>query len=144
MDIRPLSPTFSVAPQIEADELRAVAQLGFKTLIINRPDEEVDADHAQGVIAKSAKDAGLSVHYLPFFPGHMTQDLVEGFEETLRSAEEPVLAYCRSGTRSSHLWAMAQAGAGVEIDAIVEAAGKAGYDHSQLVPLLTAYAKKET
>lgn len=135
MDLRHLAPDFAVAPQIDPADLAEAAKLGFRVLIDNRPDEEVEAPLQGAAMAAAAAAAGMSYHYLPYYPGALTQDLVEAFEALMDQIEGPVLAYCRSGTRSSHLWALWQAGKR-PVDEIVAAAAEAGYDHSGLVPLL--------
>jgi len=141
MDPRKLSDTFSVSPQIEPEDVAALAALGFRTLICNRPDEEVDAAHGSAAMAQAAADAGMAFHYLPYYPGEMTLDLVAAFEAAMAKAEQPAFAYCRSGTRSSHLWGMSQAGL-IPLEEIVTAAAAAGYDHSSLLPALQFYAGK--
>ncbi|MER5170164.1 TIGR01244 family sulfur transferase [Thioclava sp. GXIMD2076] len=142
MDIRPLSPEFAVAPQIMPEDVALLAEQGFKTLIINRPDEENPPELSHEVFAKAAEENGMVAHYLPFYPGDMTPELVGAFEGCLDVAEKPCFAYCRSGTRSSHLWAMAQAGK-MDVAEIIAAAEKAGYDHRPMAGLLAAYAEQK-
>lgn len=141
MDLRQITPDFAVAPQITPDEVPAIAALGFRTLINNRPDDEITEALDSAAMAMAAAEAGLAYHHLPYFPGQMTPDLVAAFEAVMVTAEGPVLAYCRSGTRSSHLWAMEQAGKR-PVAQILSAAAEAGYDHSGLVPLLEDHAAK--
>lgn len=135
MDIHDITPEFSVTPQIDPEELATIAALGFKTVIDNRPDTEAGPDHDSSVMAKAAKDAGLAFRYIPYEPGMLTTELADTFEAALAEVEGPVLAYCRSGTRSSHLWAMSEAGKR-PVEDIVGLAAQAGYDHSGLVPVL--------
>ncbi|MDP1667718.1 TIGR01244 family sulfur transferase [Phaeovulum sp.] len=137
MDLRQIVPGFAVAPQIEPAELASLAAMGFRTLINNRPDAEVGDDLGHAAMEVAARAAGLAYHRLPYVPGLMTPDLVEAFAATLAKAEGPVLAYCRSGTRSSYLWAMAQA-PHLPLRDILAATTAAGYDLSGLVPLLAA------
>jgi len=139
MDLRKLSDSFSVSPQIEPDDVAQIAALGFRTLIDNRPDEEVDPAHSSYAMAQLAAAAGMEFHYLPYYPGEMTFDLVSAYEAVMASAPGPVFGYCRSGTRSSHLWGMSQAGV-LPLEEIVERAAAAGYDHSSLIPVLKFYA----
>lgn len=141
MDPRKLSECFSVAPQIDPEDVAKIAALGFKTLIDNRPDEEVGANHSSYAMAQAAAAAGMEFHYLPYYPGEMTFDLVAAYEEVMRTAPGPVFGYCRSGTRSSHLWGMSQAGE-LPDQEIVERAADAGYDHSSLLPAFRAYAAR--
>ncbi|OCX63146.1 TIGR01244 family protein [Thioclava sp. SK-1] len=139
MDIRYLSSQFAVSPQIDPSDIDRLVSEGFRTVIINRPDEEILPDQQCDAVADAAKSAGLSVHYLPFYPGEMTQDLVQAFEAVVAQAQTPIFAYCRSGTRSSHLWAMSRAGTD-PIESIVAAGAAVGYDLAPMAPLLTSYA----
>ncbi|MEZ5884014.1 MAG: TIGR01244 family sulfur transferase [Paracoccaceae bacterium] len=141
MDLRQITPDFAVAPQITPEEVAAIAALGYRTLINNRPDDEIEDALDSDAMAVAAAEAGLAYHHLPYFPGQMTPDLVAAFEAVMATAEGPVLAYCRSGTRSSHLWAMEQAGKR-PVTQILSAAAEAGYDHSGLVPLLEEHAAR--
>ncbi|WP_417807749.1 TIGR01244 family sulfur transferase [Thioclava sp.] len=142
MDHRKLSDHFSVSPQISAEDVEKLAKLGFRTLITNRPDEEVEEEeHRSSNISKLCAKHGLNHHYLPYYPGEMTFDLVADYEAIMKTAPKPVFAYCRSGTRSSHLWGMSQAGR-MDLDKIVETAADAGYDHSSLMPVLKFYATR--
>ncbi|SOB98148.1 uncharacterized protein (TIGR01244 family) [Rhodobacter sp. JA431] len=139
MDLRYLAPDFAVAPQIELEDVAKAAELGFRTLINNRPDDEVPVALQHEAFQAAAEAAGLRYVFLPYEPGLLTQDLVDGFESALEGAEMPVLAWCRSGTRSSHLWALSQAGLR-PTEEILQAAAQAGYDHSALLPLLRGKA----
>lgn len=141
MDPRKLSECFSVAPQIDPEDVAKIAALGFRTLIDNRPDEEVGAAHSSYAMAQAAAAAGMEFYYLPYYPGEMTLDLVAAYEEVMRTAPGPVFGYCRSGTRSSHLWGMSQAGKLADAEIIARAAD-AGYDHSSLVSAFQAYAAR--
>jgi uncharacterized protein (TIGR01244 family) len=135
MDLRQLTPEISVMPQIEPEDLPALAQAGFTTIIANRPDAEVGPSHQSKLMAHLAAEAGLSYHYLPVTPGQLNPDQVERFRDILDNAAGPVLAYCRSGTRSATMWALSQAGERPG-DEILDAARRAGYDLSHLAPAL--------
>ncbi len=131
MQIRQIVPGFAVAPQIEPEDMADLAAMGFRTIINNRPDSEVDPYFAHEAMAAAAAAAGLAYHRLPYSPRHMTPELVEGFSAALGAAEAPVLAYCRSGTRSSFLWAMAEAPRR-PLAEIIALGAAAGYDLSDL------------
>lgn len=139
MELRQITPEFAVAPQITPEDVAELARMGYRTLINNRPDEEIEAQLDSRAMAEAAAASGIAYIHLPYYPGALTPDLVAAFEATMAQIEGPVLAYCRSGTRSSHLWAMSEAGSR-PIDEIVSLAAKAGYDHSGLVPLLVQHA----
>ncbi len=103
--VNSLTDAFAVAPQLSADDMQAVADAGFKSVIINRPDFEGGPDQpkAADVIA-AAQAAGLKVAYQPVVSGAMTTDDVARFGELLKELPAPVLAYCRTGTRCTHLY----------------------------------------
>ena len=100
-----LSAALCVAPQLEAADMAWAAQAGFKSVINNRPDFEAGPDqptHAQ--IAAAAEAAGLSYAFLPVDPGVQTADEVARFKALLAELPTPILAFCRSGTRSGKLY----------------------------------------
>lgn len=135
MTSRHLTPDFAVAPQIEPEDFDALAQAGFTTVIDNRPDAEVEPTYRSDMMAERAAQAGLAYHYLPIVPGQLGRDQVARFREILDSSTGPVLAYCRSGTRSATAWALGQAG-DRPADEILTAGRNAGYDLSHLAPML--------
>lgn len=139
MDLRFLTPDLAVAPQIDPEDLPALAAQGFATVIDNRPDEEVTPDLGSAAMRAAAERAGLAFHVLPVHPGQMTEAMVLDFARLTEDAAPKVLAYCRSGTRSATLWAVAQAIAGREgrsAEDILGAAAKAGYDLSGMAPMI--------
>ena len=140
MTSRHLTPDFAVAPQIEPEDFDALAQAGFTTVIDNRPDAEVEPTYRSDMMAERAAQAGLSYHYLPIIPGQLGPDQVARFREILDSSTGPVLAYCRSGTRSCNLWALAAAKAGRDPGLLTTQAAGAGYDLSGIRPMLDALA----
>jgi sulfide:quinone oxidoreductase len=134
-DIRPVTDAFAVAPQISEADVEAIAAAGFKTIIANRPDGEGGIDQPRmGAIRAKAESLGLKFAALPF-SGAPTPEIVERFSHILNEAPQPVLAYCRTGTRSITAWALTHAGQGSG-EEIVEAAAGAGYDLSSLQSLL--------
>lgn len=138
MDLHPLSPKLAVSAQIALEDLPHLAEAGFKVLIINRPDQEVGPDLDHVTMQQAAEAAGMQVHYLPFFPGEITPDLITGFAEAT-AGMSPAIAYCRSGHRSTVLWALTQAGKRPEAE-ILETASAAGYDLTPVVPLIRSLA----
>ncbi len=131
MDIRTLAPDVSVAPQIGVDEIAALAGKGFRAIIVNRPDGEEDDQPDFAAIEAAARDAGIAIRFVPVVPGNLTDADVTAFAKALEELPAPALAYCRTGTRSATLWALAQAGH-LSTDAILKTAGQAGYDLSGL------------
>lgn len=127
MDIRPLSPSFAVSPQIDAADVAALAQAGYVAIICNRPDVEVPPSHQAATIEAAAKNAGLEFIYVPVTHQTLTQEVVDQVAAEMSRFAGPVFAYCASGTRSSIVWSYTQAGV-QPTDAIIEATGNAGYD----------------
>lgn len=134
-DIRKVTDGFSVAPQIEESDVEAIAAAGFKTIMANRPDGEGGITQPRmGAIRAKAEALGLTFVAIPF-SGAPTPEILERIGAALAEAPAPVLAYCRTGTRSITAWALTHAGQGSG-EEIVDAAAGAGYDLSSLQPLL--------
>jgi sulfide:quinone oxidoreductase len=87
--------------------MTALAAHGIRTVINNRPDGEGGPDQpTSDAIAAAAHAAGMDYHYIPVISGQVTQAQVDTMASTVAAAKTPVLAFCRSGARSSNLWAM--------------------------------------
>jgi sulfide:quinone oxidoreductase len=110
MDIKALTPHLSVSPQILASELQAVADAGFKALICNRPDGEGADQPSFDEIAQAAAALGLQASYLPAETGKVRDEDGKAFGALLHQLPGPVLAYCRTGMRSTTMWALSQSG----------------------------------
>ncbi|MCB1508074.1 MAG: TIGR01244 family phosphatase [Hyphomicrobiaceae bacterium] len=109
MKFKAISPEISVSEQISVAEVEAAKAAGFRSIICNRPDGEGADQPTFEEIETAAKAAGLEVRYLPVQSG-LVQDKDAGdFGVALRELPGPVLAYCRTGTRSATLWALSQA-----------------------------------
>jgi protein tyrosine phosphatase (PTP) superfamily phosphohydrolase (DUF442 family) len=119
--IRRIDDHISVAPQIRPEEMSDIAAAGFVAIVNNRPDGEEPGQPSGAEIAAAAAAAGLAYTAIPV---------------THAGAGGPVLAYCRSGTRSCNLWALAAAKAGRDADGITASGAGAGYDLSGIRPLL--------
>jgi sulfide:quinone oxidoreductase len=132
MDIRPLSNEISVSPQITAADMAAIADAGFHSIICNRPDGEGADQPGYAEVARSATEHGLQVRYLPAESGKVTDEQGAAFGKLMAELPKPVLAYCRTGMRSTTMWALAEA-ASVPLPQIVERASKAGFDLKALI-----------
>jgi sulfide:quinone oxidoreductase len=130
-----LSSTLSVAAQIQPDDLQALAKAGFKTIINNRPDGEEMNQPSAAVMAEQAKALGLDYFHQPVVGGMIGDADIEDFSRLLDNAAQPVLAYCRTGTRCTVLWALSEAGKQAP-ESIVNRAAEAGYDLNGLLPQL--------
>ena len=127
MDIRSLTPAYAVSPQMSLEDVAAIKDAGFVTVICNRPDAEVPPAVQADAMRRAVEAAGLAFVVNPVTHQGLNMDMVR----TQRAAAEggKTLAYCASGTRSSIVWALGQAGA-LPTDEIIAAAAKAGYDLS--------------
>jgi|SRR6185312_9398923 uncharacterized protein (TIGR01244 family) len=132
-DFRKVTEDFSVAPQIAlADVARAKAE-GFVLLINNRPDGEAPDQPPSEAFEAAAKAAGLAYAHIPV-RGGPTQDQVEAQRQLLAGTDGPVLAWCRSGTRSITTWTIGEALAGTRSrQELIQLAAGAGYDLSGLL-----------
>jgi uncharacterized protein (TIGR01244 family) len=139
-DFRPLSADYSVAPQISIEDVAAAKAAGFAMIVNNRPDGEEPAAPQGGDIAGAAAAEGLAYAAIPVGHAGFSHPQLDALDAVLAGATGPVLAYCRSGTRSTHLWALARARAGEDVEAICAAAAGAGYDLGGLRPMLDALA----
>ncbi|SMF75588.1 sulfide:quinone oxidoreductase [Tistlia consotensis] len=140
MDPKRISPFLSVSPQILPSDLGTLAAHGFKTIVNNRPDGEGEDQPAGAEIEQAAKAVGLAYHALPVVSGKVTDADVEAFAKIMAEVRGPVFAFCRTGTRSTTLWALAEAWH-LDPDTIVETAQGAGYDISGLRPRLEQRAQ---
>ena len=132
MQIRPLVDGLSVSPQLEAADLAALAALGFRSVINNRPDHEEPNQPLSASLKDAAAEAGLAYRELPVVSGQVTDEQAAAFGEVLEQSPGPVLAFCRTGTRSTTLWALNAARRGAAVDGILATAAKAGYDLTAL------------
>ncbi|HEY8576351.1 MAG TPA: TIGR01244 family sulfur transferase [Devosia sp.] len=131
MDLKRINERVSVSGQIQPEDIPALKAAGFTTIINNRPDGESPDQPAGAEIEAAAKAAGLSYHAIPLGREGVSAEMVEQTKAALAQSSGPVFAFCRSGTRSTTLWALSQAG---EQDAgeIISQAAEAGYDMSHL------------
>ncbi len=127
MDIREVTPTYAVSPQIDPMDCAAIAQAGYVAIVCNRPDAENPPSYHADAVQAAAQAAGLKFDYLPLTHQTLTPENIAKHAALLDTAGGPVLAYCASGTRSTIVWALGQAGQ-APADDIIAAGAKAGYD----------------
>lgn len=140
MDMRQITPNYFVAPQIDASDADDIASAGIKTVICNRPDAEVGPELQADAIDAAVTATGVKFVRLPLTHQTMNPENVARHASVLAQSDGPVLAYCASGTRSTIVWALGQAGK-MGIDDILAAARSGGYDLDNLRPTLDAIAK---
>ena len=135
--IRQLTTQVSVAPQIRPEELQAIAAAGFRSVINNRPDHEADDQPDAATLAEAAARQDLAYRHIPVVPGQYERATIEAMARALQEMPPPVLAFCRTGTRSTSLWAL-QAARHTGVEELLRIAGEAGYDLAGLAPRLQA------
>lgn len=141
MDIRPLTDTYSVTPQILPEDVPAIAAAGFTTVICNRPDGEIPADLAAEAMRALVEGAGMAFVVNPVIGGALTMDNVTAQRAAIDGAPGKVLAYCASGNRSSIVWALANAGRR-PTDDLIAAGAQYGYQTAQFRGLIDQLAQQ--
>ena len=132
--MKQLTDNIFVSGQIKPDDLKGFKEDGISVIINNRPDGEMFGQPTSEELAAEAEKLGLTYHHVPM-AGQLDPDLITAMGEALRDMEGPVLAFCRSGTRSTYLWALTEAGKR-PTEEIVSMAANAGYDIRNLVAIL--------
>lgn len=127
MEIRKLTDSISVSPQVAIEDIKAIAEAGFKTVICNRPNGESDDQPDLALIESECQKHGLIYVSQPVISGNISDQDVEAFDQFLASAQTPIFAFCRTGTRCTMLWGMAE-GSRQPSQTIIEIAANAGYD----------------
>ena len=135
MPFKTLTPSLSVSPQLSEADVAQAARDGFRAIIDNRPDGEEPGQPSAAEMQAFAASHGLGFAHVPTVGGKISDEDVALMAHALSTFEGPVLAYCRTGTRSTTLWALTQAGA-QPADALIATAAEAGYDLSALRPRL--------
>ncbi|KQX17937.1 MULTISPECIES: TIGR01244 family sulfur transferase [unclassified Sphingomonas] len=133
---RKIDDSISVAPQIGVEEVRAAAEQGFVMIINNRPEQEEPGQPSGEDIREAARAAGLAYVAIPIGHGGFSANQVAAMRDALANAGGPVLAFCRSGTRSTFVWALAKGADGEDAEVLARKAAGAGYDISPIKPLL--------
>lgn len=129
-DFRRVTDDFSVSPQIALEDLAVARAQGFTMVINNRPDGEQPGQPSSAEVEAAARAAGLDYVHIPVV-GSPTPDQVEANRVAIAGADGPVLAFCRSGTRSIVTWSIGQAMSGERGRGELTALGRdAGYDLS--------------
>lgn len=136
-----LTDAVSVAGQIAPADLVEAAAQGFRAVVNNRPDDEQPGQPGGGEVQAAAEAAGLRYTAIPVDHSGFNMDQVAAMAAVLE-AGGPVLAFCRSGTRSANLWALAEASRGGDPDAIVAAGAQGRYDVSMLLPTLRKLSER--
>lgn len=127
-DFRKLDEQIFASPQITVADIDTARALGVTLVINNRPEGESGDQTPGAQIEAAARAAGMDYLAIPITHAGFSHGQVTAMAEALEKQEGPILAYCRSGTRSTLLWALAQASRGQDKDELVAKAQRAGYD----------------
>lgn len=133
---RKLTDNIHVSPQITLKDVAEATAMGVKLIINNRPEGESDDQVPGPEIEAAARAAGMDYVAIPVTHSGFSEPQVVAMAKALDEAKGPILAYCRSGTRSTLLWALSEASQGGDPDALTNMAAKAGYDVSPVRPLM--------
>lgn len=131
MKLAHISETFAVSPQLRPSDMRGLADAGFSTVICNRPDGEEPGQATVASMREAAEAAGLAFHHIPVSGGEFPPVAIKAFAKVREEADGKVLAFCRTGTRSITLNALANV-ENETADTRIERAERAGYDLSGL------------
>lgn len=141
-DFRHLTDDFWASPQIALEDVGEAKAQGIALIINNRPEGEA-ADQVPGdVIEAAARAAGIDYRAIPVTHAGFSEEQIRAMAAAIDEAGGPVLAYCRSGTRSTLLWALAQAARGEAPDTIAARAAGAGYDVAPVRGLIDMLAAR--
>lgn len=138
--IHRLDERMAVAPQVWPSELLNLAQDGFALIVNNRPDDEEAGQPSSVEVESAARVVGLGYRAIPVTHSGFSHAQIDAMIEALNAARGLVLAYCRSGTRSCFLWALARAKLGDDPETLTEKAAAAGYDIRPIRAMLDALA----
>ena len=133
LKITAITEQLAVAPQIAAADIADIAAKGYRTLVNNRPDNEAPGQLPSEEARRLAEKAGLRYEYFPITAPTLTSDQVDEFSRLLAGLEGPVLAYCRSGSRCSLLWAATELRKSrTSPDTLIRKLAERGFDISSL------------
>ncbi len=107
MNLQKIGPDIFISAQISVENIKTLAQAGFKTIICNRPDQEDPHQPDFSTIQAAAHEYGIKAHHIPIVPPTIQKSDIETMKTILKSASVPLLAYCHHGTRSMHLYHLA-------------------------------------
>jgi uncharacterized protein (TIGR01244 family) len=139
---RKISDSVYASPQIGVADVAEAKSLGVTLIINNRPEDESDDQTPGAEIAEAARNAGIDYVEIPVTHAGFAQNQVTAMADALERSAGPVLAYCRSGTRSTLLWALARAQAGDDPEQLSRQAAAQGYDLSPVRQIMDVLAPR--
>ena len=132
-----LSPGLSATGKLDRSDIEALASQGVRTIINNRPDGEDPGQLPAAEARRLAEAHGIAYHHIPVTAASLSRADVDAFAQVLATAPSPIVAHCRSGTRSTLLWALSRLRDGADPFALVAEAARHGIDIASL-PALAA------
>lgn len=142
-DFRKLSDSMLASPQLSLEDVEGARAEGVRLIVNNRPEGEAEDQTPGPAVEAAARAAGMAYAAIPIGQTGFGEAQVQAMCDVLANADGKVLAYCRSGTRSTLLWALAQASSGEDPAEIAEAAAAAGYDVAPVRPAMEALARRK-
>ena len=130
--LAPLGPELSVAGRLDRADIDALAGAGVRTIINNRPDGEDPGQLPAAEARRIAEAQGIAYRFIPITAATLSRADVDAFAAALRRAPVPVVAHCRSGTRSTLLWALARIREGADSLSLIAEAAQHGIDIASL------------
>ena len=127
-----LAPGLSAAGRLDRVDLEALAHSGVRTIINNRPDGEDPGQLPAAEARELAEALGLAYHHIPITAASLTSADVDAFAAALHDAAQPIVVHCRSGTRSTLLWALTRLREGADPLSLVAEAARHGIDIASL------------
>ena len=131
MQLNKIIEDYVVSEQITPDDIDTIKKAGFKTIFCNRPDNEENNQITVQSIEQAAEESGIKFIHQPVIGGQITQADVDQFSDNYDASEKPIFSYCRTGTRSSMLWALSESGKR-SVEEILKLTSKAGYNLNNL------------
>ena len=132
MDPRRETDDFFASPQVSAEDIRDAAELGIRTIINNRPDDEEHSQPRSEQLAAAARENGLRYHHIPVTADNVSDDDRAAMRRALSESPAPALGFCRTGTRAVLLWVLRAAGDHNSVDELLSIAKQSGYDLEKL------------
>lgn len=141
MQIQVVTPKFSVSPQIQKSNVPAIVDAGFSKIVNNRPDGEAPDQPPSLHLMTAVSNTGMGYLHVPVSGSNISAQDIAVFRQALQSANGPVLAFCRTGTRSIKLWALCEVDNQSVYD-VIRIAARAGYDLSDFSDRLVQHAAR--
>lgn len=136
MKLAILTPNVSALPQPSAEDIGELADRGYRSIIGNRPDDEAPDQPSWKELEAAANARGMKAVQIPVVAGQIREADVSAFRAALENLPKPIAAFCRTGTRSTLLWALANE-ACLTADERIEIAAKEGHDLEPFRALLS-------